>query len=1145
MKNFVSLILVLAVSAGGMSAWGYESVSVDNLYYYLNEIESAAYVTANPNKYAGHIVIPSSITYDKKTYPVTRIWEEAFANCTELTEVDVPESVTYIERRAFRNCSKLTSFAIPSGVTSINYGTFENCTNLNTVSLPDGLTYIDRAAFIACTNLSTINTPESVTYIGQEAFYKCTSLPVIDGIRYADKYLVSVVDTQNPTYTIKEGTLWIAENAFQNCSQLTSIVIPNSVQIIGAGAFSGRDKLTTVTIGSGVWRIQESAFFSCTSISSLEVPNTVTSIGESAFYNLPNVIYNGTASGSPWGARSLNGYNEDVLVFADESKTKLLACLTSAEGKIVVPESVTHIAEKAFYNCKKIEEVVLGDNVVEIGSNAFRECSMKQITLGEALTAIDNYAFQYCTQLQSIVIPDNVTTIDYGAFYYCPNLTDITFGKKLVNIGADAFYDCSMLTNIHYNGTLIDWLSVERTGLMNYWKGGNLYIQDQILTDANIPSEVENIPANAFNGCTCLTAISLPEGVMNVGDYAFGRCSELVSIIMPEGVVEIGDFAFTDCSKLEHVSLPNTLMTLGRCCFNSCTTLQYLSIPENLFTIGEGAFDFSGITSIEWNAIDLQCVKDYQYTCSDIARFPLYALSEQLTSITFGEKVSVIPTQMCMDLKQIESIVLPESVTKIGDFAFSFASGLKSINIPKNVEEIGKYAFDGCESLTNIDVDEQNTMYTDIDGVLFSKDTTQLLCFPPGIEGTYIIPSSVKDIPEAAFSRSKLSVVTIPESVEHIAGYSFSFGNLAEVHFLAQTPPEIDYYAFAEMSCLFRVPCGSGDLYYEQLNEKFSTYGYQLQEHLVEDCIYRPIIDFHYDITQQDCQYLVQFYNDSYLAIYDSIEHTLHPSSKQAFVYWDFGDWTPVYEQEPQRYFSLYGETFEFTMSLDYSLGYEYFRIDTTFVIEIPQFKIDTTEFVELIKPGETYTWEGEEFQEQGDYTKVLSNQCGLDSVVVLHLSVYDDATPTELPSEQVVIQSGETQVTISWPAINNAESYEITITKDGEKVCTLIFNAQGQLIGIAFAPSRYNTNKQQIEGFKFTITGLYSGTNYDYFVVAKDESDQIIDTKSGSFITTNTTTNIDRLENNLNTCDKFVINGTLYILRDGVMYNAQGARVE
>ena len=412
------------------------------------------------------ITIPSS---------VTSIGRYAFSGCENLKSITIPNSVTSIGDDAF-SYSGLTSINIPNSVTSIGKRAFVLC-NLESIKIPYSVTTIGDSAFDGCPIKSVI-IPNSVKSIGKNAFAYCDSITDItlecdidisdadlhvikDGIKYTmvDKKSVKVapdfkyVDykiggpygyyqefslentcpkgetiiipetiTAGHTFTVTS----IADSAFQGCSYIESVTIPNTVTSIGENAFAYCSKLLSVTIPNSVTSIDDMAFYGCNHITSLTIPNSITSIGNNAFTGIKNIVYSGTAIGSPWSALTVNGYVEGDLIYSDKTKKHLTGCNPLAT-EVVIPNSVISIDDAAFYNCKELESVTIGNSVKSIGK----------------------YAFENCEELTSVTIPNSVTSIGDEAFKRCLDLTSVTIGNSVTSIGEEAFYGCWGLTSVN------------------------------------------------------------------------------------------------------------------------------------------------------------------------------------------------------------------------------------------------------------------------------------------------------------------------------------------------------------------------------------------------------------------------------------------------------------------------------------------------------------------------------------------------------------------------------------------------------------------------------------------------------------------------------------------------------------------------
>jgi hypothetical protein len=413
-----NLFIALAIFAGLGSAGAQVNYAISG---------NTAYVTSSPNA-AGNIVI--SNTY--AGYPVTSIATSTFFDCTSLTSITIGTNVTSIGDSAFYYCSALTSITIPNSVTSIGDDALVNCSGLTSVTIPNSVISIGDDAFVNCSGLTNVAIPASVTSIGDDAFVNCSGLTNIavnaGNASYAsvggvlfNKAMTTLI--QYPirlagSYAISNSVTSIGDNAFVNCSGLTSVTIPNSVTSIGDYAFSDCYRLTNVTIGNSVTNIGGSAFAACSGLTNVTIPASVTSIGEYAFNcsGLTNIAVNaGNASYASAGG-----------VLFNKALTTLIQCPAGLAGSYVISNSVTSIGDDAFYY-SSLTSVTIPDSTTSIGGEAFYECSgLTNVTIGNSVTSIGDYAF-FGSGLTRVTIPASVTSIGYFAFFYCSGLHQAYF----------------------------------------------------------------------------------------------------------------------------------------------------------------------------------------------------------------------------------------------------------------------------------------------------------------------------------------------------------------------------------------------------------------------------------------------------------------------------------------------------------------------------------------------------------------------------------------------------------------------------------------------------------------------------------------------------------------------------------------------
>ena len=383
---------------------------------------------------------------------------------------------------------------------------------------------------------------------------------------------------------------------------------------------------------------------------------------------------------------------------------------------VTIPDSVTSIGNYAFYGCKGLTRVTVGNNVTSIGNYAFELCTnLTSLTIGNNVASIGNYAFQYCSKLTSVTIPDNVTWIGYAAFEGCSKLTSVTIPCSVTYIGDGAFSSCKELTAVHITD-LAAWCRIRFVTVSSnpLFSAHNLYLNNELVTNLNIPNSVTSICNYAFDGCTGLTNVTIPSSVTSIGNFAFSGCTGLASVTIPDSVTSIGYSVFCNCSKLTSVTIPDNITNIGASAFEGCSKLTSVTIPDSVTSIEGSAFKGcskltsvtipGNVTSIGTFAFS-NCTGLTSVTIPDsVTSIGTCAFQNcvNLTSVTIGNNVTSIGSDAFWECSRLTSVTIPDSVTSINGRTFYGCTRLTSVTIPDSVTSIGIRAFYGCSSLADV-----------------------------------------------------------------------------------------------------------------------------------------------------------------------------------------------------------------------------------------------------------------------------------------------------------------------------------------------------------------------------------------------------------------------------------------------------------
>ena len=583
-----------------------------------------------------------------------------------------------------------------------------------------------------------------VVAIGDGAFENRTDLKTVmipDSVTRIENWAFYNCNNLS-TVTLSNNLNYMGEYAFGNCKKITKIEIPKSLDSSG-GPFKNCNGLKTVTFEKGTTEISSCLFEDCAGLEEIDIPDTVTVIENSAFSGCVNL------------------------------------------SQITIPDSVTKIENWAFYNCNNLSNVTLSNNLDYMGEYAFGNCKkitkieipksldssggpfkncngLKTVTFEKGTTEISSCLFEDCAGLEEIDIPDTVTVIENSAFSGCVNLSQITIPDTVTIIDKFAFYDCEKLVSVNIPDSVTEIDDYAFNGCSNLsnvtlsknldYMGGRAFGSCKKIPKIEIPKSLDS-SGGPFENCIGLKTVTFEKGTTEISSFLFAGCNGLEEINIPDTITVIGNSAFSGCTKLEQINFSNKLTEIENNGFYGCISLKKITMPDSINSIGDSIFQ---------NCTSLTEV----HLPNSLKEIPASTFSgcKKLTTINFPSTLTTIEDSAFSGCESLPEAILPSGVEKIESNAFKNCKSLKKAVVPDTVSSIGSSAFYGCEALTDITL-----------GSKLKKIDSQTFYGCAALP-SIVIPYNVIAIGDSAFVNcTKLTQITVPRNTTSIASNAFSY----------------------------------------------------------------------------------------------------------------------------------------------------------------------------------------------------------------------------------------------------------------------------------------------------------------------------------------------------------------------------------
>ena len=762
---------------------------------------------------------------------ITSVGDYAFWGCGQLKAVTLPDTVTRIGKFAFEGCDLLQEITLPDGIAEIGKKAFSKCGSLTAITLPASVGALGEDVFAGGEKRIKV-TVEPGSYA--ERYCAENGLPYTGGENTPEATPTPQADIresntcgENLTWTLENGTLTISGTGrMDDYEQSQELPDRNGTARPGSSAPWSGSAFTALVVEDGVTSIGNYAFEGC-GMTEVSLPGTLVSLGEGAFERCENLK-----------TVTLPDSVTEIGMFA--------FCECTGMTEIRLSASLASIGTAAFQTCVKLTEITLPESLRSAGMYTFLNCSaLKTVTLPASLEMMGEYAFEGCQALRNVIVPKDSYAERYCAkkglsYIYTGSVTEAvpteapggTCGKNLtwrlegytltisgsgemddydsVYTETDAYGSSYFLyTTAPWFGRYFSRVVVEngvtRIGSFAFYSSGTLQsiqlpdtlksigskaLSDTALKRVELPDSVESVGREAFFGCSSLEKVKLPAELKVLPVECFYGCVSLREIVLPDTLQSIGGSAFAHCEKLREIRLPASVFAIGNNAFSNCTKLEGYIVEKGSYAeeycIGKYLpYSYVDGTKPERTVktVSGTCGRDLTWTLED-GTLTVSGTGEMDDYKMVTEDIYVTGTTAPWGELLIDTVIIEEGVTSVGDYAFADRDEVKQVSLPETLTYLGTNAFASC-SITELALpDSISTIGSNVFEGCYHLQKVKL-------------PAGLRCIPFGMFQNcSSLRDITLPESVGTLEEHAFGGCTSLEELRIPAALTDIREYAF-------------------------------------------------------------------------------------------------------------------------------------------------------------------------------------------------------------------------------------------------------------------------------------------------------------------------------------------------------------